>query len=226
MKMRLKITTLLLTLVLSFFSASLPAFSQTAHAQPNKPGEVHVRAETGRQISNAQGIDSVIWMEINQRFLFQVINQPAGNPGYVSPIPETLTRFSLADQYQSKGFLAHNYLAGASFSSIRIGDQVNLIYANQENETYQITAIRKFQALTPNSPYSEFIDLADGKHYSASELFLDIYNYPDRLILQTCLEKNGVDTWGRIFIIGVPMPEDYIHLIKKLNNHPLEVYSY
>jgi hypothetical protein len=226
MKTQLTIYALVLILSFSFFSPLLPETGQTAHAQPFHPSGVHVCAAPDKQNLKVYGVGSAIRLEINQILAFQIVNQPAGNPGYVSSIPDTLTQFSLADQYQSKGFLAHNYLAGASFSRIRIGDHVNLVYENQKSETYQITEIRKFQALSPYSPYSEFVDRSDGKHYSASELFLDIYDHPDRLVLQTCLEKNGVDTWGRVFIIGVPMPEDYIHLITKLKNHPLEVYFY
>jgi hypothetical protein len=68
---------------------------------------------------------------------------------------------------------------------------------------YQVTKIENYQALSPNSPYSDFLSL-DGSNQklSATQLFSKIYTQENHLVLQTCLEKDGDLSWGRTFIIA------------------------
>ncbi|MFZ6019495.1 MAG: hypothetical protein ACOYXO_07770, partial [Chloroflexota bacterium] len=74
-------------------------------------------------------------------------------------------------------------------------------------QEYQIEEIRRYQALTPNSPYSKFVNLADPdkKVITATDLFYEIYTQKGTLVLQTCIEKEGELSWGRIFIIARPI---------------------
>mgnify|MGYP005847246307 CR=1 FL=1 len=62
-------------------------------------------------------------------------------------------------------------------------------------------------ALSPNSPYSNFVNLDDPerKIISVNDLFFSIYAQPGRLILQTCIEADGQPSWGRLFIIAAPV---------------------
>lgn len=143
-------------------------------------------------------------VSVRNHFSFVVVEQPANDPGYVSSQENTLTLFRLAERFGSTGLLAHNYLAGSAFLDLTVGDKIDLAYDDGQSRSYWIFSIRKFQAVTPTSPYSAFIDLENGKQYLASELFLEIYGQVNILILQTCLDNQGVESWGRIFLQAFP----------------------
>ena len=142
------------------------------------------------------------------KFSFGVVGQPQKFPSYVSDKPEIVTRFSLAEQHGSLGFLAHNYLAGKAFFSLVEGDPVYLEYQQDDIQRFVVMATKEYQALSPYDPYSTFIDLDSGAYLSASELFYEVYAVKGQLVLQTCIEKNGIDTWGRYFVIAQPDPEE------------------
>jgi len=141
-----------------------------------------------------------------------VTPQPDDNPAYVSSRRDTLTQFGLASNYGSTGLLAHNYLAGKSFSHLDKGQPIVLIYGDGRTETFVITEFMRFQALTPDSITSNFVDLDDGEFLSASKLFLEAYDRPGHLILQTCIFANGDNSWGRLFIIAEPYDENIVNL--------------
>lgn len=142
---------------------------------------------------------------VENHFSFSVVEQPINNPGFISESENTVTRFRTADKYGSTGFLAHNYLAGSKFLDLKVGDRIDLKIENEETQSFWVFSIRKFQALSPCSAYSDFIDLESGQRFSASELFLDFYGQDDLIVLQTCLEKDGLKSWGRIFIMAYPV---------------------
>ncbi len=133
-----------------------------------------------------------------------VTSQPAERPAYVSSKQDTLTQFGLASQFDSTGLLAHNFLAGKSFSLLDRGQLIYLIYGDGRTESFIITQFMRFRALTPNSVTSNFIDLDDGEFFTASKLFLEVYNRPGNVVLQTCINAFGNNSWGRLFIIAEP----------------------
>ncbi len=134
-----------------------------------------------------------------------VVDQPVGQPGYITLRPDAVTRFALASRYGSLGLLAHNTLAGARFFKLRIGQPLVVVYGDGRVERYRVTALRRFRALQPNSPYSTFEDLdAPVRLWTARELFYEIYAHEGRLVLQTCIAAEGRETWGRLFVIAVP----------------------
>ncbi|MCW5876950.1 MAG: hypothetical protein KIS85_08730 [Anaerolineales bacterium] len=136
---------------------------------------------------------------------YPVGGQPSGDPGYVTSNPGQVTRFGMAGQYGSHGFLAHNYLAGAAFFQLSAGQIITLVHGDGSTSEYRIVDIRSFQALTPDSTQSRFVDLESGKELSASNLFHQIYNSNHPVVLQTCIAKDGISTWGRMFILAVPV---------------------
>jgi hypothetical protein len=144
----------------------------------------------------------------------EIIQQPKNNPAFVSTDAQKLTQFSLAGQYGVTALLAHNYLIGEAFFKIKEGDVLTLVYGDKTFQEYRVAEIRRYQALTPTSPYSKFINLADPdkKVITAADLFYDIFTQKGTLILQTCIEKDGELSWGRLFIIAKPL-------------EPLNVYS-
>lgn|GEM_PF-612356 len=133
-----------------------------------------------------------------------VVQQPSNLPGYVSSEADKVTQFSLPKQFGVTALLAHNYLIGQNFHKITIGSYITVIYGNRKTEIFQVADIREYQALSPNSPYSSFINVADrsNKKITANTLFYDIYTQKDRLVLQTCIERDGDLSWGRLFIIA------------------------
>ncbi|WP_322793775.1 hypothetical protein [Bellilinea sp.] len=137
----------------------------------------------------------------------EIIQQPKNAPGFVSTDPQKLTQFSLAGQYGVTALLAHNYLMGQTFFKFQEGDILTIVYGDKTFQEYQIEEIRRYQALTPNSPYSKFVNLADPdkKVITATDLFYEIYTQKGTLVLQTCIEKEGELSWGRIFIIARPI---------------------
>jgi hypothetical protein len=135
---------------------------------------------------------------------YSVVRQPGGNAAFVSEQPGVVTQFGLAAQYGSQAFLAHNYLAGASFAKLEAGDVITLVYGDGRSEQYEVSQLRSFQALSPDSTQSSFVDLESGEKLSASNLFHSVYDN-NNLVLQTCIAQEGISTWGRLFITAVPL---------------------
>jgi hypothetical protein len=133
-----------------------------------------------------------------------VVQQPTGDPGFVSSDADSLTQFQQASQLGSTGVLAHNFLSGAEFSEIQPGQIIYLVYGDGRTSTFVVRDSLQYRALQPSSPYSAFVDLADGRQLGASELFVSIYGRRGALILQTCIEAEGFSTWGRLFVVAEP----------------------
>jgi hypothetical protein len=138
-----------------------------------------------------------------------IVQQPAGNPAYVSNQHGLATQFSLARDYGSVGLLAHNTHSGADFFKLKVGQEVILVFGDGKTSHFRIQETVSFQALSPRSPYSNFIDLSSGGSLSAAELFLKVYAQPGKLIFQTCIEANGNVNWGRLFIVAEPYQPSY-----------------
>jgi hypothetical protein len=136
-----------------------------------------------------------------------VVQQPANNPGYVSTELGLVTQFNLAAQFGSLALLAHNYLTGNTFFNVRKYQVITVVYGDGHAEFFLVTDIREYEALNPTSPYSDFVQLNRPRsdRISATELFYDVYAVADRLVLQTCIDANGISSWGRLFIIARPI---------------------
>ncbi len=133
----------------------------------------------------------------------RVVQQSSAS--YVSSSSGTLTQFGMASQYGSIGLLAHNYLAGASFSKLSAGTEIYLVYGDGSTKKFQVTGVKKYQALSPNDPYSNFINLdSSEKTLSSSDVFNETYA-SGGLVLQTCISKNGSSSWGRLFVMASPV---------------------
>jgi hypothetical protein len=136
-----------------------------------------------------------------------VIQQPAGNAGYVSNDEGKITQFSMASQFGNVGLLAHNHLSGKSFSQLAVGKEVRLVYGNGKVEYFVITEVLRYQALQPNSPYSSFLNLTNNETLTAEQMFKRVYFGDRHITFQTCIAKDGSSSWGRLFVIAVPKPQ-------------------
>ncbi|MGZ9222447.1 MAG: hypothetical protein ACXW4Q_10090 [Anaerolineales bacterium] len=137
-------------------------------------------------------------------FALPVVQQPSGSPGYVSNYDGQLTQFAMAAQFGNLGLLAHNHLAGKSFSQLAVGQEVRLVYGNGRVEYFVITEILQYQALQPTSMLSAFRDLVTDKTITANQLFERVYKGKHHVTFQTCIEANGNLSWGRLFIVATP----------------------
>ena len=138
---------------------------------------------------------------------FPVIQQPVGNPGFVSQDADVVTQFNMATKAGNVGLLAHNHLAGQMFVNLEVGDEVRLVFGDGEIEYFIVTELLEYQALQPYSPYSEFRNLETSQTLSAADLFRKVYRGDRHVTFQVCIAANGIDAWGRLFVIAQPKPD-------------------
>jgi hypothetical protein len=167
-------------------SAVLPTFTDFSHA-----------------IKNGQK-DVLRGMYVDNILALPVVQQPAGNPAYVSNSDGKVTQFSMASQFGNIGLLAHNHLAGQSFSQLAVGQEIRLVYGNGHVETFVIKEVLKYQALQPTSVYSSFKNLDKDETLTVEQMFDRVYKGDRHLTLQTCITADGKLSWGRLFVIAVP----------------------
>lgn len=136
---------------------------------------------------------------------YRVDQQPAGNYLYITSQPDTVTQFGLVKP-PVIGLLAHNTLAGAKFFDLREGMRLWVIEGDGRTQAYRIGQRFEYQALEPNSPTSSFKDLTSGEVLTAAQVFERHYQGAAHVTLQTCIAREGVSTWGRLFVIAEPEP--------------------
>lgn len=148
--------------------------------------------------------DSLRGVYVPNVLALPVVQQPSGNAGYVSSNDGQATQFAMASQYGNVGLLAHNYLSGRSFSQIEVGQEVRLVYGDGRVEYFIVTEILQYQALQPNSQWSSFRSLKDDITLSAEQMFKRVYTGDRHLTFQTCIQAEGISSWGRRFVVAVP----------------------
>jgi hypothetical protein len=139
-----------------------------------------------------------------------IVQQPVGNPGFVSQKNDEITQFNMAAEAGTIGLLAHNYLSGAIFTNLSAGQEVRLIYGDGSVEYFVIDQILEYQALQPYSPTSEFRDLETNVTISAEQLFGKVYRGERHITFQTCIDAYGNSSWGRLFVIAQPKLFPYV----------------
>jgi len=149
-------------------------------------------------------VDSLRGVYIPNVLALPIVQQPSGNAGYVSSNDGQATQFAMASQFGNVGLLAHNYLSGKSFSQIAVGQEVRLVYGDGRVEYFVVTEILQYQALQPNSPWSSFRDLNDNTTLNAEQMFKRVYTGDRHLTFQTCIQAEGISSWGRLFVVAVP----------------------
>jgi hypothetical protein len=190
---------------LLFSALALFAVLITSAVNPNIPVTGVSSLDTYSITIATNTASTATQIDLAGAFIYKIIQQPKGNAGFVSIEADKLTQFSLATKYGSQGFLAHNYLAGATFSNLVKGSQVTVTYADGHSMIYEVKEIRHLQAISPNSPTTKFIDLDhNNAKLTATQLFMQTYGIKDRLVLQTCIAKDKELSWGRLFIIAIP----------------------
>jgi hypothetical protein len=146
---------------------------------------------------NARTVRGVYAPEL---FALTVVQQPYSL--YVSKDPGTVTQFALAATRGVVGLLAHNWLSGAEFFNLEVGDRLFLTYGDGRIAAYWVAEIQSYRATTPDSPYSHFIDLKTGKGTDVVGVIHRVYTGHDQVTLQTCIARDGILSWGRLFVIA------------------------
>lgn len=155
-----------------------------------------------QSVANGNGSERV-GVFVEDQFQYPIVQQPANNPAFVTSNQGEVTEFRIVRQQTgNEGLIAHNYLAGGSFFNLQVGDVAQVVLGDGSVIEFEIFAIHDFQALSPNSPTSDFLNLTTGEKISASELFYMVYGGELTLTFQTCINRNNVSTWGRTFVIG------------------------
>ena len=214
-------------------SAEISQTGQFAVASPvstilSQPIRVNFREPAAKKIQPSLNVSEIAYTPALERFVSSVINgdaerivgvyvantmalpiiqQPDNNPNFVSTKPETITQFDAASRFQTIGLLAHNYLAGTHFSDLQPQQLVTVVFGDGRLSYYQVEEVQRYQALSPNSPQSDFVDLNnDGnEQITAADVFQRVYTLGDRVVFQTCIFNDGDPSWGRLFIIATPL---------------------
>jgi len=179
------------TLALNYDSKSGPLPLLDTWVSPRKAGQAAV----------------VLGIYIPELLTAPVVQQPSQDREFISTEKNTLTQFGLASKFGSIGLLAHNYLAGASFSQLKPGQKFYLIYGDGSMSAFVVTEILRYQALNPNSTSSRFVDLENNRLLTARDLFAKVYKRRGQVIFQTCIAAGEEPSWGRLFIISEPFSQ-------------------
>jgi len=141
---------------------------------------------------------------VDEVMALRVVQQSSAS--HVTSLLNAVSQFGQANQFGSIGLLAHNYLSGAHFSKLSPGTKISLVYGDGSSKEYSVTTIKQYQALSPNDPYSNFINLDEPDLLiSSTNLINNMYGTNGSLVLQTCISKDGNLNWGRLFIIATPV---------------------
>ena len=202
----------LLVILAAFFFNPLPVFAEEKGPSSSLPDLASfVQTVIDGQAGALRGV------YVPGVLAMPVVQQPSGNPVFVSTTDNEITEFAMAAEMGNVGLLAHNYLAGTSFFNLQLGQEVSLVHGDGHVEYFKVSRIERYQALDPYSPYSEFRDLETGVTITAEELFRQVYRGERHVTFQTCIEANGNSSWGRIFVIAEPKQIDGI---RNLLSHP------
>ncbi len=211
---------LLVTAVISwllFGNITTPTLALTAEIETND--YVEIFPGTGRpdfgvmplykfvhQVKNSSK-GTLVGVYVPGVMALPVLQQPVDQPAYVSSAPDSLTQFSLASEFGSTGLLAHNTLSGALFSYLQPRQNITLVYGDGSLAEYTVDSIQKYQALSPTSPFSDFMDLSHpGSVITSTTLFEQVYHsHKPQLVFQTCIAEGYEVSWGRLFVTASPL---------------------
>jgi hypothetical protein len=153
----------------------------------------------------SNGPEAVTGVYVPGLFGLRVVAQPANRPTYVSSQFGVATLYCGLGPCKSIGLLAHNYLSGVLFPLLSPGQDVIIVRGDGSTAHYRVSSIRAFRALSPDSPYSSYVDLnANGGTLSSGELFQQVYGTGNQIVFQTCIANEGNPSWGRLFVIADP----------------------
>ena len=193
----LTVSFLALDLSLFFYLSIQPAPGNIGARQSVNQSSVKVNKTEENSIARSVAVDDAS--------VFPIVQQPKGEPNYVSTNNGELTLFSSASRYGNIGLLAHNYLSGKSFSHLSVGQEIRLVYDNGETEYFVVSEILQYRALDPENPFSTFQNMNNKNEVlTAQQMFERVYEGNRHVTFQTCIAKYGESSWGRLFVVAIP----------------------
>ncbi len=178
---------------------------------PSASGTIHSRRPTLPDpfpIAQTREVNTLSSVHFEDSLVFPVVQQPGGQPNFVSKNGGEITQFSSASNYGNIGLLAHNFLSGKSFFQLVVGEEIHLVYRDGTTETFVVSEILKYEALDSKSPFSSFRNLNDQDEVlSAQQMFERAYGGEHHITFQTCIARHGNASWGRLFVMAVPKVE-------------------
>jgi hypothetical protein len=167
---------------------SLPVTGSTA---PNNP----FASQAALPLAKAKKASSVA---VENKFIFSV-SQSGNN----APSDYSLGQYAFAAGKNSLGFIAHNYLAGSSFSSLTAGDVVTVKYSDGTSASFLVYNVARYKATNSNDFSKPFI-ASNGKEMSARQVFGQAYK-SGQVTFQTCIASGGSNTWGILIVQAKPI---------------------
>ena len=147
--------------------------------------------------------NKVVGVYVEDVLALRVVQQPSSDPAYVSTLQNVATYFLMVHQVTGNtGLLAHNYLAGNNFFELQPGQVAVIIYGDGSTEEYMVSEAQEYQALSPNSPTSNFVSLDTGETLTSTGLFYEVFGGSTRTTFQTCIAQGDELSWGRLFVIA------------------------
>jgi hypothetical protein len=189
----------------SVFADTIPATGPQSENYIPASASISALSPFVKSVATTGNPDQAAGIFARDLFAAPIVQQPASAPAYVATAANQATQFSMAAQYGSIALLAHNYLLGEQFFNIQPGKILSLVYGDGHIQNFRVQEVLEYQALSPNSPYSDFVDLNANIRLSVTDLFYKVYAQKGKLVLQTCIEANGDPSWGRLFIIAEPV---------------------
>ena len=198
------------TIPMTALATSFNVFTPQAH-----PTTLISLEDFVQSVENGQS-NQVVGIYVPDVLALPVGQQPQGNAGYVTRQPNQVTQFNMASQYGTVGILAHNDLAGSIFPQIHLNQYAIVVYGDGRLDYYLISEVQKYQALTPTSTFSDFVNLdGSNERLSAGQLFNRVYGPGSRLVFQTCIDAYGDASWGRMFIIAKPATQQVLSVVQQ-----------
>lgn len=131
---------------------------------------------------------------------FRVIQQPENKWEYVSAMGRVVTQFMPATHTGVIGLLAHNFKAGGTFFDLDTGQVIYIVYGDGRTQSYIVDEIFQYQALKPDNPYSDLINLKTKERFSSSQVYNLHFTGTNQVTFQTCIVHDNKLTWGRLFV--------------------------
>jgi hypothetical protein len=152
-----------------------PLPSETAPVEPPPTAAIPQPSATPREKlffdrvlsmrSKMDNPDQVVGVYVDNVLALRVLQQPANNPAFVSTVDGTATQFLLASRWRvTSGCWHTTILSGDLFFQLQPGDIVQLIYGDGSVDEYEVREIQQYQALSPNSPYSDLLTMSNGEN--------------------------------------------------------------
>jgi hypothetical protein len=126
--------------------------------------------------------------------------QPKGCYGCVTGLPGQATWFRAPwRESRTLGLLAHNYLGGAHFAELAVGDRLTVRTDYGEALIYRVIAVLRYLAVQPGRFDTDVMDDA-GRRITQGQVYARVYDRPGQLTLQTSL---GGEYGGWLFVLAV-----------------------